>query len=231
MDYREADRIVTIYTREHGKLKCIARGAKRSMKRFCGGLELFARLETDLRLKEGLISLGSVDMLSIYPAIRTDLHKIAHAGYACELVERFLPEALPNARLFRLLAAYLKQLDDNPWDEADRRFFEVNLLNILGYRLPLEECPSCGAHLVENGGARLASASGTLLCRDCSRSGRSISSETLQLLARGMGTGRFGAIQFPLAQLHEAGLLLDAAIASHLDRPLRSLAFLQGVGE
>ncbi len=231
MDYREADRIVTLFSREQGKLRCIARGAKRSMKRFGGGLELFARLDTELRLREGLVPLGSVDIITIYPGIRTDLYKIAHAGYVCELTERLLPEGLRNPRYYRLLTSYLEHLQGHPWEESDRRLFEVNLLNILGYRLPLEECCCCGSPLAGAHGVRFDRAMAAFNCSSCSGPGLPISAATLASLARAMTTGRFGTVNFPSPQLQEAGVMLDTVLAAHLDRPLRSLAFLQGVGE
>ncbi|MCM2359134.1 MAG: DNA repair protein RecO, partial [Geobacteraceae bacterium] len=144
LDYREADRLVTLFTLEHGKVKGVARGAKRSIRRFGGALEQFARLAVQLALKGGLARIDGADVATIHPGIRADLLKIGYAGYACEAVDLLLPEGLPNPRLFRLLSAYLERLDAAPAAASDRRFFEANLLNVLGYRLPLEECASCG---------------------------------------------------------------------------------------
>ena len=152
MDYGEADRIVTFFTREHGKIKGIARGAKKSRKRFGGALEVFARLSLQIVLQEGLSRLHGVDVITIFPHVREDLSKIGYAGYACELVDRLLPEAQANTRLFRLLVSYLEHLDAAPCCEEDRRFFEVNLLNIIGYRPPLEYCTQCGVEFARGSG-------------------------------------------------------------------------------
>lgn len=229
MDYGEADRIGTFFTLEHGKLKGIARGAKRSLKRFGGALEPFARLHLQLAVREGLSRVSGADIVTIHPGIRTDLARIGHAGYACELVDLLLPEGVANPRLFRLLAAYLEQLDRQPATPSDRRFFEVNLLNILGYRPSLDSCAACGGGLA--GGAYLGRGADALLCNRCGRGGRQVSAGTLMLLARAMQTGRFGVVSFATDELAEAGSLLDAAIALHLIRPLRSLPFLRELGE
>src|SRR6185369_6992977 len=133
-DYGERDRIVSLFTLEHGRLKGFARGARNSRKRFGPALETFARIELQLHHKEGLSSLRSADIITIYSGIRSDLGAIAHGVYACELVECLTPEGQPLPRLYRLLAAYLERLDSAPVDAADRRMFEINLLNILGYR-------------------------------------------------------------------------------------------------
>jgi DNA repair protein RecO (recombination protein O) len=197
-DYGEADRIVSLFTLEQGRLSGIARGARRSRKRFGGALESFAHLKLQVQLTGDLPTLLSADIVSIFPGIRAELSKIGCAAYACELVERLTPEAEANPRLFRLLFCYLERLDQAPPSPSDRRFFAVNLLKILGYQPDLEV--------------------------------RGISPETAGLLARAMQTGRFGTVIFPDASLREADLLLNPAIDLHLDRPLRSLAFLQECG-
>jgi len=203
MDYGEADRIVTLFTREHGKLRGIARNGKKSVKRFGPSFEIFARIRISLVLKEGLCSLRSADVVTVWPRIRGELERIGYAGYACELVDRFIPEALPVPRLYRLLCAYLEYLDASfPPCADDRRFFEVNLLNIVGYRLSLD---SLGGDM---GPVRDA---------------------TFDTLKKAMETGRFGVIRFSLQSLEEAGKILDESIAAHLTRPLMSLHFLREV--
>jgi DNA repair protein RecO (recombination protein O) len=229
LDYGETDRIVTLFTREHGKVRAIARHGKKSVKRFSGALEVFARLRLHLVLKEGLSSLRSTDIITVFPHIRNDLLKISYAGYACEVVDRFLPEAMCNTRLFRLVVTYLDQLESSPSSVDDRRFFEVNLLNILGYRLSLEQCCRCGGYIGDSSGVVHYSSAGELVCSDCGSGGYQLSSVSRSLLKKALVTGRFGVVRFPEASLREAGDVLDAAIASHLTRPLHSLHFLQHV--
>jgi len=195
-DYGEADRIVSFFTREEGRLSGFARGAKRSRRRFGGALEPFAHLSLQLKIPySGLATIETADIVSIHPGIRVDLSQIGCAAYACELVERLTPEGEENPRLFRLLSCYLQRLDSAPPSPSDRRLFTVNLLKILGYQPALEEHP--------------------------------ISPETSALLARAMQAGSFGSVLFPDEALREADRLLDPALATHLDRPLKSLVFLK----
>ncbi len=231
MDYREADRIVTLFTLEHGKLRGIAPGAKKSIRRFAAACEPFARIRIQLGLREGLSRMQGADTVTVFPGIRRELVKIAHGGYACELTDQLLPEGVPNARLFRLLAAYLDHLDDAPFDPSDRRFFEMNLLNILGYRPALDQCVACGAELAGETQLRFSVAAGGLFCCRCGRDGCPVSPLTVTILGRTLRTGRFGAVSFPTAALREAGGILDEVIACHLVRPLKSLLFLQELGE
>ncbi|MGA7826773.1 MAG: DNA repair protein RecO [Geobacteraceae bacterium] len=229
MDYGETDRIVTLFTREHGKVRAIARHGKKSVKRFSGALEVYARLRLQLVLKEGLSSLRNSDIITVFPHIRNDLLKISYAGYACEVIDRLLPEAMCNPRLFRLLVSYLEQLDGAPSNADDRRFFEINLLNILGYRLSLELCCQCGIDIGTLPGTVHYTAAGEIYCADCGSGGYLLSSACRSLLKKALATGRFGVVRFPEASLQEAGAVLDASIASHLTRPLHSLQFLQQV--
>jgi DNA repair protein RecO (recombination protein O) len=229
-DYREADKIVTLFTLEHGKLGGVARGAKRSMRRFAGALEPFALLTAQLALTGGLARLDGVDVVTIHPGIRKDLLKIGYAGYAIEATDLLLPEGLANPRLFRLLSAYLERLDTAPAAASDRRFFEINLLNILGYRPALDECAGCGSDLSVSPGRCQAGPTGEVLCERCGRGGRPVAAGTIALLKTALRTGRFGAVAFVPDELAEAGSILDPAIAGHVRRPLKSLAFLREMG-
>lgn len=226
MDYRDADRIVTLFCRDHGKVPALAKGGRNSRKRFGGALELFARLNITLTLKDRLSSLGDCDILTVHPQIRSDFTSIAHASYACELTSALLPENLPNPRLFRLLAAYLDHLDSGAAIPADRHFFEMNLLNILGYRPPVENCADCGSPLAETG---CLWGVDWCLCNDCARglSGERLSPAAVDLLLTSLKTGRIGNGSFNGSAGAEAGRFLDRFIATLLPRPLKSLHFLR----
>lgn len=139
MDYGESDRIITLFSLEHGRLKAFAKAARASRKRFGGMLEPANRLELTLQARQdGLSRLERVETAHGHPGLRSSLDALALALYGCELVEALTPEGHPLPRLYRLLTALLDYLDQGTATQADRRFFEINLLNILGYRPPLE---------------------------------------------------------------------------------------------
>ena len=226
MDYRETDRLVTLFTRELGRVRGVAGGAKRSQRRFGGALELFARIDLHLAPSEGLCRLQGADVVSVFPGIRSDLNRIALAGYACELVDSLTPEGVPSPRMFRLLTACLEHLDSAPASLADRRLFEINLLNILGYRPALDTCARCGGSIV--GADRLSvGAGGALFCGRCGGGQRQIAGTTVHTLRHALKTGRFGVLRFPGDGADEASAVLDPLLADHLHRPLKSLIFLR----
>lgn len=226
-DYGDSDLIATLFTLEHGRLNGFARGARNSRKRFGPALETFARIDVQLGYKESMSSLRQADVITLYPGIRRNLDRIAHALYACELAERFTPEAEPLPRLYRLLTAYLERLDSEDGGDADRRFFEVNLLNIMGYRPSLTGCSRCGLAFAEDGA--LMQQEGELRCRLCAATGRPIALPVLQGLLSCLSTGRFGVVQFSDDALLQAGVLMDEAVAAHSGRKLKSLEFLRQI--
>jgi len=227
IDYADSDRIVSLFTLEHGRIKAFARGARNSRKRFGASLEPFARVEALVTVKEGLSGLQQAEIRNIYPRIRGDLASIAHALYACELAESMIPEGHPLPRLFRLMSAYLDRLEAGTACEGERRFFEINLLNILGYRPSLDSCSRCGIPFGGQGG--LLQGDGELACRACVSSGRLLAPATLETLRACLRTGTFGLVSFQPEALAQGGDLLDCAIAAHAGRRLKSLEFLRQI--
>jgi DNA repair protein RecO (recombination protein O) len=139
-NYGDSDRIISLFTLEHGHIRGFAKSARASRKRFGGLLEPANRLELILTLKEeGLSRIERVEKTFSNVDLRQQLESLALALYACELVEQLTPEGHPVPRLFRLLSVLLDHLAQVAGKAEDRRFFEINLLNILGYRPLLNE--------------------------------------------------------------------------------------------
>ena len=225
INYGESDRIVSLFTLEHGRIRVFARKSRNSRKRFGAALEMFARIEAHVGLKQGLSVLRQAEVLTLFPGIRAALTKIAHALYACELVNVMTPEGHPLPRLFRLLSAYLNRLEVCEASEAERRFFEINLLNILGYRPSLEACCRCGGLFGERDAK--GQDNGEFTCADCSAHGKRLSPLTLKRMLACLGTGTFGLVDFPEETLRQAGSALDDAIYVHAGRRLKSLDFIR----
>src|SRR5512145_3561232 len=115
VDFGESDRIVTLLTRERGKVGAFARGARASRRRFSGLLEPFTLLSAELTDRRGdLLGLESASALRAHGGIRTELARIAVAGYAAELAGELVRDAEPHPELFELLATFLGELDGAP---------------------------------------------------------------------------------------------------------------------
>lgn len=230
VDYREADVIVTLFTREEGKLRGIATGARKSRKRFSGALDLFARLSLSIRVREGLSRIEEATIITLFPRIREEITTVASASYACELTDLLLPDGMPHPRTYRLLCAWLERLDSAPPSPADRRFFEVNLLNILGYRPELERCPVCAGPFDGSVPLSFHPSAHTLTCRGCAGAGIAITPTVPPRLLTCLATGRFGTVPFSPEELADSGTLLDRLILAHTGREPKSLRFLREMG-
>ncbi|MDY0300973.1 MAG: DNA repair protein RecO [Trichlorobacter sp.] len=136
--YGDNDQVISAFTLEHGRLSAFARSAAKSRKRFVGSLDPASQHLLMLKLKQdGLSFLERSEQVMPAPGFGNRLGSLALAFYSCELVEQLTPEGQPLPRLFRLLSVFLKHLAKADVQQGTRRFFEINLLNILGYCPPL----------------------------------------------------------------------------------------------
>lgn len=243
IDYGEADRIVTLLHREGGKLSALARGARRSKRRFVG-LELYGRGEARLRAGRGeLWTLEGFDAGRGYPHLTLDVARVAHAAYGCELVRELLPPHQAEPHVFELLCALLQHLDEATLrtPPAHLRVFELALLDTLGFAPRFDRCAACDAGL---GDAPVAfDPRRGVLCGDCAAGPamRPLSAAACRLL-EGLRHRPIGE-DASLPELEEAGEassgkspdrgawdsardVLSTLLAEHLSRPLKSLEFI-----
>ncbi len=147
LDYGESDRIVTFYTRDYGKLRGIAKGARRSRKRFANALELFCCSQIVFSRK-GRDSFALIEESRVhrhFENIRQDLEKTLMSSYLIDLTDQFTWEDKKSAELFQSLHDFLVQIDSGDCTEALLRFFEIRLLKCTGYQPVLDRCVACQA--------------------------------------------------------------------------------------
>jgi DNA repair protein RecO (recombination protein O) len=237
VDYGESDRVITLLSRERGKVSAFARGARASRRRFGGALEPFTLVAAEARSRAGsdLLSLESVAVGRGFGGIRGDLARIACAGYAAELARELVRDQQPQEELFDLLVAYLAALDGAPAIPAALRAFELGALRIAGLMPRLDGCARCGEPLEPAGPSRFDPAHGGALCRSCgaaaSPGAPTLAPETVRLLLR-LQEGGLGAAIEPVAPAvgREARVALSAFVEHHLGRRLAARRFLDEVG-
>src|SRR4030042_3715565 len=112
LHYGESDKIVTFFTQDFGKIKGIAKGARRSKKRFQNALDLFSHIRLMFFDREGmgLVRAENCDILHTFPKIREDLKKIFYGNYYLELVNEMAGERETNGEDFDLLLSFLLTL-------------------------------------------------------------------------------------------------------------------------
>ncbi len=145
--YGESDKIVSFLTRDFGKLRGIAKGAKRSRKRFLNVLEPFTlvQLRFHQRSNSPLAFVHACDWVYVFRELTRTLGKIAHASYLVEITDELTRDGDESLSLFTHLRDGLRFLEGN---EASTEFltaFELTLLRLAGYQPTLEHCQRCGA--------------------------------------------------------------------------------------
>jgi DNA repair protein RecO (recombination protein O) len=238
VDTGESDRVVTLLSRERGKLSAFARGARASRRRFGGALEPFTLLSAEARGRAGseLLTLDSVSVARGFGAIRGDLARIACAGYAAELARELVRDQEAHEDLFDLLVAYLAALDAAPAVPAALRAFELGALRIAGLMPRLDGCAGCGGAVDTGGRAiRFDPGQGGALCAACASSAApgspSLSPDTLAALVH-LQDGGLDAARAPMTPVagREARAALSAFVEHHLGRRLAARRFLDEVG-
>ncbi|NTU59696.1 MAG: DNA repair protein RecO [Deltaproteobacteria bacterium] len=214
--FREADAVVHLLTREAGTLAVMARGARKSQKRFGGALDYFCLVRAEIRpARQGMGALLGVELLRAFEAVRSDVDRYYAGCHFLEVARRGAREGDPAPELFALLEAGLDALDRGAHRESVVRTFQVRALGCLGYEPALDACSACGAPLAE--GARADA--GRLACGACARAGaKALSAGTLQTLraALRLPLERVGTLRFTDAAAAEAAALLDGALAAAL---------------
>ena len=143
-NWGEADRILTIYTREQGKLRAIAKGVRKIRSHKAGHLEPFTHITVQLARSRDIPIVTQVETLDPYLPLRDDLTRTGYAAYVLELLDRFTyEEEGGNPALFRLLTDTLERLCGTAEVWAVVRFYEMRLLDFLGFRPQLFECANC----------------------------------------------------------------------------------------
>jgi DNA repair protein RecO (recombination protein O) len=237
LDYGESDRIVAFYTSDFGKVKGIAKGAKRSRRRFSNALEPFtlSRLIFFDKKEAGLVRIEGCDIVNTFPAIREDIRKIAFGCYLVELVDEMTAEREANPDLFNMLKAFLSLLSDDEAKAQILRIFEIRSLSLLGYRPGLDRCLRCNETLEHGEPIHFSTQQGGLLCQRCSRGYYdlpTISPGTAKILqaAMEMDLSKIHRLKFSKQALSESDTILSKFIHYHVNKELKSKKFLRDLG-
>jgi DNA repair protein RecO (recombination protein O) len=144
----EADRIVTLYTPDEGKLRAVAKGVRRPASRLAGHLELFSLSLVQLARGRELDVLTQAETRAAFRNVREDLARTSQAYYALELVDRFTPDRLEHRAVFHQLRELLEALDGPAPSPLALHYFTLHVLAALGYRPQLAQCVLCRAEIV-----------------------------------------------------------------------------------
>lgn len=231
-DTGEADRLITFFTREHGKLRAVVKGARRIKSRKAGHLEPFTHVTLQLARSGGWPIITQVETIDAHFGLRESLEHTGSASYVVELVDRFSYEDnSENLPVFRLLAETLARLDSqqDPWVIV--RFFEMRLLDFLGFRPQLFNCSNCEKEIKPEN-QFFSPTQGGVICPSCGQGLPGlwrISMETLKYL-RHFQRSKFNvaAQADPVEDIRaEVEKLMQAHFTYLLERSLNTPTFMQ----
>lgn len=228
----EADKIVSLFTRQYGRLRAVATGAQRPRSRYGGTLEplTYVRLWLFERENRDLLRMNSAELLESFFAIQADFRIQLATQYMAEASERFLPEREVNERAFRLLLAALRSLKTSGAVDRTLLYFDYWLLRLSGLLPELSRCAACGKSLVAKRASYDATPPGLFCCR---KGKGAISAEALSLAEkiRHLSLDAWLGSDEPRGAVFEARQLFEAWIASSAEGRLVTLEMLQEEAE
>ena len=166
--FGESDRLVDFYTREHGKVRGIARSARRPRSRFGSALELFTLGEMvffDTGRSE-LVQVDHFDIVRPFVGVREHLERLGQGAWAVELISRLSADRDPHPALFGLLVRALAALETARRPARVTVCFALRAVDLLGHRPRLDRCVSCGRP-APFPGAALDVTAGGIVCSGC----------------------------------------------------------------
>jgi DNA repair protein RecO (recombination protein O) len=228
----EAHKICVFFTKESGKMRGVAHGARKMNSRFGSALEPFTQVALTYHHKEGreLVSLSTCDILSsnFYSAAR-DVSTSSAFSYMAELMMEFLPDNEPNGKLYRLVAASLESIKVGCDLAHILRYFEAWTLRLVGFFPDLSHCAVCGEAIGDQELVFLTS-EGAPRCATCGGArGTQANSELRSSIRRifSMHPSAFAKTAVSHADLEQMGEINYQIIRSALERDLKSRPLLK----
>jgi len=226
----ESDLLVTFYSREHGKIRGVAKAARRMRSRFTGTLELFTLGELvffDTGRSE-LLRIDHFDVVRPLGGLREDLEILGQAAWIVECITRLTPEHDRHVALYGLLVRALRTLETSTCPARVALCFGVRCLEIVGHRPRLDTCGGCGRSYPFT---RASLGQGSVLCEPCARQEADVtpvSPGAVAALERLRATAWTEALAAPLGRLEdELSGILESYISRLIGQPTRTGRFVR----
>ena len=235
-DIRETSILLTVYSRDFGKLKLISKGVRSPEQRFVSAYELFALDEIVFyeKKKKNLFLLSQCELVNFFPKIRESLKRISYASYFIELLDAVTPFGEKSAALYELLLKSILLLSTDASPKRVARIFEIKLLSILGLMPELTLCCECGRGL-KNERIRFSLSRGGVLCESCSqkdRGARPALAGTINFISHiaNVPFDRIKHVKVSKMVGSEVEKFLTGFINYHLDVRLKTKEFMAKIG-
>jgi DNA repair protein RecO (recombination protein O) len=231
MPLGEADRIITLYTPDRGKLRAVVKGARRTKSRKGGFVQPLSYVRASIVEGRSLDQVTETETVTSFRAVREDLGRMSTGLYLAELVDGFSADGAVNPAEFHLLVDALTVLESTDHSEQLARYFETRLLSVTGFGPELQRCVDCGIEL-EAGDHVFSCADGGLVGPECrTQSGNSLihmSMNAIKVLRFFQRASFTQALELPLTEqlIGELRRVLRTYVTYVLDREPRSAEFM-----
>lgn len=231
----EADRILTLFTPRLGKIKAVAKGVRRPRSKMAGHLELLTHSLVSLARGRNLETVTGAQTIDSFLPLKSDLWLTSCALYLAELVNQFTFDDTENYSLFQLLLSTMENLCQPCNRELVLRYFEMRLLEAVGYRPRLHECVACHQPLdpVPN---TFSPGAGGMLCSSCSPGEYlvytlSVNAQKVLRLLQSTDFDTVNRLKIDAALANELERVLGANIRYLLEKDIKSAAWLEQLRE
>lgn len=230
IDYGEGSKIITLFTRNNGKVSIVAKGAKKTKSRLIALTQVFCYGEYIYYLgnQSSMGTLNQGDVQLNFVDIYDDINKTSYSAYLVELVDKLTTPQEPNQYLFEELLLSLENINSGKDEEIITRIFEMKLFKIFGYRPHIHSCAICKkednlyAFSIQNGG---------LICSDHKNDSTVIllQPNTIKLLRlfEGIDIKRLGNIDVKQSTKSQLKQVMEGFYDEYIGIPLKSRNFLE----
>ncbi|MGF1464978.1 MAG: DNA repair protein RecO [Sandaracinaceae bacterium] len=220
--YGEADQVLTLLTEAYGRVGVLARGARKSTRRFAGALEPFCVLDVEVALGRGELGrLAQARLVRAFPALLADLDRMTTAGACLELVRELLPPREPDPSWLPTVVDLLEALDAGAPPEELRIAFTLRFLALTGFAPGLERCGRCDRPAPPGRAALFDPVLGALVCRACGGAPWKLSGSLRARMTASLGP-RWTAVEaWPSPEVAVARTAVTDFVTHHLGRRLR----------
>jgi DNA repair protein RecO (recombination protein O) len=233
VDFSESDRMVSCYTKDFGRLHGVAKGAKRSLKRFGSALEPFTLNEITFFMREhrGMVRLERCRIVRAFPEIAQNVRRVALGTYLLELILGLTPEHEKHAEVYRLLVYYIDLLTQPSFRESMIHLFELRLFALLGYEPQFMHCVACSTPFDIQTDYFFSIQRGGIICARCEpplHNMLPLSNGTIRLFqqARSLSLIKLSRLCFSRDSQNETHKLFTRFLEYHMGRRPRSLDVL-----
>jgi DNA repair protein RecO (recombination protein O) len=235
IEYGEADRILTLFTYQRGKITAIAKGVRKIRSHKAGHLEPFTNVNLFLAKGRNLDIITQAETVNPHMGLREDLERVAFASYVVEVLDRFTYEEGQNVAMFRLLEETLTRLDTQSNLETVVHFYEMRLLELLGFRPQLFECIDCGEAILPQD-QFFTPLDGGAVCPKCARARSEVLPVEKDVLRyfRHLQRSRWAQVEeliIPPSLERKLAHLIEGYLTYLLERKLNSPEFLREIRE